>query len=84
MAENDQQKRDQPQEPARQPEQEQPRAWKCGRCQCGLVTKKVVLDYMGYSISHDLPVCPTCGKVYISKDLAEGRMCEVEQTLEDK
>ncbi len=46
--------------------------------------KKVVLDYMGYSISHDLPVCPTCGKVYISKELAEGRMCEVEQTLEDK
>ena len=28
--------------------------------------------------------CPNCGKVYISKDLAEGRMCEVEQTLEDK
>ena len=65
-------------------ENEQPRVWKCGRCQCDLATKKVVLDYMGYSISHDLPVCPKCGKVYISKDLAEGRMCEVEQTLEDK
>ncbi len=48
------------------------------------MTKKVVLDYMGYSISHDLPACPRCGKVYISRDLAEGRMCEVEQTLEDK
>jgi hypothetical protein len=58
--------------------------WKCGRCKCDLVTKKVVLDYMGYSISHDLPACPSCGKVYISKDLAEGRMSEVEQTLEDK
>lgn len=60
------------------------KVWRCGRCQCDLVPKKVVLDYMGYSISHDLPVCPTCGKVYISKELAEGRMCQVEQTLEDK
>jgi hypothetical protein len=60
------------------------RVWKCGRCRCDLVTRKVVLDYMGYSISHDLPVCPKCGKVYVSKELAEGRMCEVEQTLEDK
>lgn len=67
------------------PEQKkEPRVWKCGRCQCDLVNKKVVLDYMGYSISHDLPACPKCGKVYISKDLAEGRMSEVEQTLEDK
>ncbi len=63
---------------------DKPRVWKCGRCQCDLVTKKVQLDYMGYSISHDLPACPKCGKVYISKELAEGRMCEVEQTLEDK
>ena len=39
--------------------------WRCGRCQCDLVPKKVVLDYMGYSISHDLPVCPTCGKVVV-------------------
>ena len=60
------------------------RVWKCGKCKCDLVTKKVVLDYLGYSISHDLPTCHNCGKVYISKDLAEGRMCEVEQTLEDK
>ena len=60
------------------------RVWKCGKCKCELVTKKVVLDYLGYSISHDLPTCPSCGKVYISKDLAGGRMCEVEQTLEDK
>jgi hypothetical protein len=46
--------------------------------------KKVVLDYLGYSISHELPTCPNCGKVFISRELAEGRMCEVEQTLEDK
>jgi hypothetical protein len=60
------------------------RVWKCGTCKCDLVTKKVELEYLGYSISHELPTCPKCGKVYISKELAEGRMCEVEQTLEDK
>ena len=66
------------------PSGQSPRVWRCGRCRCDLVTKKVELDYMGYSISHDLPACPKCGKVFISKDLAEGRMSEVEQTLEDK
>ena len=60
------------------------RVWKCSKCKCELVAKKVVLDYLGYSISHDLPTCPSCGKVCVSMDLAEGRMCEVEQTLEDK
>ena len=55
-------------------------------CKCGdeLVMKKAVLEYLGYSIAHDLPTCPRCGKVYISKELAEGRMYEVEQTLEEK
>jgi ribosomal protein S27AE len=58
--------------------------WRCGKCDEDLVTKKVVLEYLGHSIAHELPACPKCGKVYISKELAEGRMCEAEQTLEDK
>ena len=60
------------------------RIWKCSKCKCELVPKKVLLDYLGYSITHELPTCPSCGKVYVSGDLAEGRMCQVEQTLEDK
>jgi rubrerythrin len=83
VAENDEQKKA-PEAGQVETQPEQPRVWKCGRCKCDLVTKKVELDYMGYSISHELPACPKCGKVYISKELAEGRMCEVEQTLEDK
>jgi hypothetical protein len=62
----------------------QSRQWRCAKCDEELVAKKVVLDYMGHSISHELPVCPRCGKVCISRELAEGRMSEVEQTLEDK
>jgi hypothetical protein len=65
-------------------EEPRPTEWRCRKCDEDLVVKKVVLDYMGHSISHDLPCCPKCGKVFISKELAEGKMCEVEQTLEDK
>ena len=57
---------------------------KCCKCDRELVLKKVVLDYMGHSVSHEVPACPKCGKVYISEELAEGRMSEVEQQLEDK
>ncbi len=54
------------------------------KCDRELVLKKVVFEYMGHTVAHEVPVCPKCGKVYISEELAEGRMAEVEQLLEDK
>jgi predicted RNA-binding Zn-ribbon protein involved in translation (DUF1610 family) len=60
------------------------RVWKCGKCGAELVLKKTVLKYLGHTVSHEVPACPKCGKVYIPQELAEGRMCEVEQLLEDK
>lgn len=60
------------------------RAWKCCRCDKELVPKKIVFEYLGHTVAHEVPVCPKCGKVYISEELAEGRMSEVEQALEDK
>ncbi len=60
------------------------RVWKCAKCDRELVVKKTVLAYLGHTVSHEVPMCPQCGKVYISRELAEGRMSEVEQTLEDK
>ena len=60
------------------------RKLRCTRCDQDLVLTKVELEYMGYTITHELPACPTCGRVFISRELAEGRMCELEQTLEDK
>lgn len=60
------------------------RVLRCCRCDRELVLKKTVLVYMGYTVSHEVPTCPSCGKVYISEELAEGRMSEVEQQLEDK
>lgn len=58
--------------------------WKCCRCDQVLVPKKVVLEYLGHTVSHELPTCPSCARVYISEELAEGKMAEVEQLLEDK
>lgn len=58
--------------------------WKCGKCGEGLVIKKTMFNYLGHSFSHDVQRCPKCGNVLIPKELAEGRMAEVEQQLEDK
>jgi hypothetical protein len=56
----------------------------CGKCRQKLVLKKTVFSYLGHTFSHEVPVCPKCGRIFISKELAEGRMAEVEQLLEDK
>ena len=57
---------------------------KCARCDVNLVLKKTVFDYMGRSFTHEVPACPVCNKVLIPQELAEGRMAEVEEQLEDK
>jgi hypothetical protein len=57
---------------------------KCVRCDESLVLKKTVFDYMGRSFAHEVPCCPTCGMVFIPRELAEGKMAEVEEQLEDK
>ncbi|MCL2227979.1 MAG: DNA-binding protein [Oscillospiraceae bacterium] len=57
---------------------------KCVLCNEGLVQKKTLFEYMGRNFSHEVPCCPKCGKVFIPPELAEGRMAEVEEQLEDK
>ena len=56
----------------------------CARCGRELVMRQTTFSYMGRSFGHEVPVCPGCGKVYISRELAEGKMAEVEILLEDK
>ena len=56
----------------------------CARCETPLQQGKVIASYMGQTFPVDLPICPTCGFVYISEELAYGRMLKVEQALEDK
>ena len=60
------------------------RIWKCGICKTELVMKKTVFSYLGHNVSHEVLTCPKCGKIFIAEGLAEGKMAEVEQQLEDK
>ncbi len=60
------------------------RVWKCASCGLPLKEKKIVFNYMGRSFGHEVPACPKCGRVFISKELAKGRMAEVEMLMEDK
>ena len=60
------------------------RDWKCGACNESLVVKKMIFSYMGRDVTHEVSQCPKCGKVFIPRELAEGRMAEVEEQLEDK
>ena len=60
------------------------RSWQCARCGVALVKQKVNFSYMGRTFGHEVPVCPKCGMVFISRELAKGRMAEVELLMEDK
>ena len=56
----------------------------CGKCKKPLVPGKVIASYMGSEFPIELWKCPECGKVLVPKELATGRMLQVEQALEDK
>lgn len=58
--------------------------WMCIQCGVPLEMDKVVFEYLGHNVSQDLYKCPQCGKALIPGGLAEGKMAEVEVTLEDK
>lgn len=56
----------------------------CCACNVELESRKTTLNYMGHGFSVSLPRCPSCGQVYISEELVNGRMLQVEQQLEEK
>jgi hypothetical protein len=58
--------------------------WVCRKCNRPLETGTVTVEYMSSQFTTELPVCPGCGFVLISEELALGKMAEVEQILEDK
>ena len=58
--------------------------WVCRKCGAELKTAQTIFDYMQRSFSEDLLKCPKCGKVLVTSSLADGKMHDVEQMLEDK
>jgi hypothetical protein len=61
-----------------------PRTLTCSRCQQTLVPRRTHFRYLGHEFHADVPTCPGCGEVFISEEMAMGRMSEVEMQLEDK
>jgi Zn-finger nucleic acid-binding protein len=58
--------------------------WVCDKCQEELVYEKVTARYLEGSFEVELHKCPKCKMVFISENLALGKMLEVEKGLEDK
>jgi hypothetical protein len=56
----------------------------CAKCQQWLVSGKVTASYLGSTFPVELLKCPTCGIAFVPEALAEGKMLQVEQALEDK
>ena len=56
----------------------------CARCDRPLEMLKVEASYLVQTFPVELPACPSCGFVYVSEEIAAGRMLKVEQALEDK
>jgi hypothetical protein len=56
----------------------------CARCGLPLQKIQTKFEYLKHEFSHLIPSCPSCGAVYVSEELAAGRMYEVETLLEDK
>ena len=58
--------------------------WMCSKCGVELVLKSTMFSYMGMTFAHEVLRCPVCGMVFIQKELADGKMAEVEQLMEEK
>lgn len=56
----------------------------CAKCKVQLEPKKINLNYLGHRVTHEFMCCPVCGQPYISEDIVNGKMHEVETMLEDK
>ncbi len=56
----------------------------CNTCNKILTPYKNHVEYLGSRFDVAMPQCRGCGIVYVSQDLARGKMGEVEKILEDK
>lgn len=57
---------------------------KCKKCQCRLEDSEVFFSYLDRQFTYIVPRCPICGQVYISEELVETRIAQLERALEEK
>lgn len=60
------------------------KTWKCRKCGEPLKAMPALFDYIQRSFSEELLRCPKCGQVLVTSSLANGKMLQVEEMLEDK
>ena len=56
----------------------------CEKCNIPMEQMEARFRYLKRDFKHKVLRCPKCGQIYIPKELAKGRMKEVETALEDK
>ncbi|MDR1570964.1 MAG: hypothetical protein LBS32_00400 [Clostridiales Family XIII bacterium] len=56
----------------------------CCRCNAALTIRRTEFSYLAHSFFAELPSCPVCGQAFVSEDLVNGRIADVERNLEDK
>ncbi len=56
----------------------------CNKCKCELKEMDTRFTYLDKKFRHKVPRCPQCGQVFISEELAKGKMAQLERTLEEK
>jgi Zn-finger nucleic acid-binding protein len=65
-------------------ESEKSSSWICDKCNEELSLEKVKVKYLEGNFEVEMLKCPKCKMVYVSEELALGKMLEVEKGLEDK
>jgi predicted RNA-binding Zn-ribbon protein involved in translation (DUF1610 family) len=56
----------------------------CCKCNIPLEKGRVEFNYLGHDMHADVLKCPSCGQVFISEEMVETRITQVETSLEDK
>lgn len=56
----------------------------CARCGVGLKEKEISFSYLDHRFTHTLPACPSCGQVFLSEELVNGRVADLEKVFEEK
>lgn len=56
----------------------------CIKCNRKLEEAKAKFNYLNREMHSDVLKCPNCGQVYLSEQLVEDRIRQIESALEDK
>lgn len=56
----------------------------CDRCNVELAAAELHFSYLEHDFHHKVMRCPSCGQVYLPEDLVNGKVKQLETTLEEK